>query len=76
MLDSENRLLISLVAKDGQWSVRLRTYRRSERGGRQTWLPTNQLVFVPLEVVASLQTLLTQAQTLLTQAATARAVGR
>src|SRR3712207_2400568 len=31
-LDAENRLLVSLVAKDGQWSIRLRTYRRSERG--------------------------------------------
>jgi hypothetical protein len=53
-------VLVSLVCRAGQWSVRLRTYRLGLRGGRQQWLPTNQLILLPLHTVPTLQALLRQ----------------
>ncbi len=60
-LDGDSRVLVSLACRAEQWFVRLRTYRLGLRGGRRQWLPTNQLLLLPLTSVAALQALLTQA---------------
>ena len=61
-LGPESRVLVSAVCKDGEWFVRLRTYRQAERGGRSQWLHTNQLMLFPSSAMPALQQVLTGAR--------------
>jgi hypothetical protein len=61
-LGPESRVLVSAVCKAGEWFVRLRTYRRAERGGRAQWLHTTQLMLFPAAAVPALQDVLTGAR--------------
>lgn len=57
-ISAHSRVLVSTVMKEGRWYIRLRTYRLAQRGGKEQWIHTNQLMLFPPESIPTLRALL------------------
>jgi hypothetical protein len=59
-ISPHSRVLVSTVMKEGRWYIRLRTYRLVQRGGKEQWIHTNQLMLFPPESIPALRALLAE----------------
>lgn len=61
-LSPDSRVQVNTVLKDGAWYVRLRAYRRTQRGTQEVWEAARQILIFPPETLPLLRALLTAAE--------------